>query len=299
MRTKKLYISAMAIIISAIGIIQLKAQTIDKPAYNIFDKEGNKISFKTFIEGISKSDIVLFGEQHNCPISHWIELETLKALFSIHKDKLSVGAEMFETDNQLILDEYMSKKITYQRFEAEARLWGNYSTDYQPLVYFSKENNIPFFATNIPRRYANSVKEYGIEILDSLSDEAKRYIAPLPISMPSDTSKQSQMFDMMKMMGTHKESKSKGSIVHAQAVKDATMAWFIVKNIKSKFLHFNGNFHSDNYDGIIPYIRQYNPKLTFTTISTIRQEDISKLDEENKYRADYYICVVEDMTLSY
>lgn len=299
MRTKLFYRLMVAVLISTVGTIQLKAQTMDKPAYNIFDKNGNKISFKTFIEGISKSDIVFFGEQHNCPISHWIELETLKAMFSIHKDKLSVGAEMFETDNQLIIDEYMSKKITYQRFEAEARLWGNYSTDYQPLVYFSKENKIPFFATNIPRRYANSVKEYGIEILDSLSDEAKKYIAPLPISMPNDTAKQSQMFEMMKAMGNHSASKSKGSMVHAQAVKDATMAWFIVRNIKGKFLHFNGNFHSDNYDGIIPYIKQYNPKLTFTTISTIRQEDISKLDDENKGRADYYICVVEDMTLSY
>ena len=45
---------------------------------------------------------------------------------------------MLEADNQLILDEYMSRAISYDRFEAEARLWDNYSTDYAPFVFSQK-----------------------------------------------------------------------------------------------------------------------------------------------------------------
>ena len=90
---------------------------------------------------------------------------------------------MFESDNQLIFDEYMQQNISYDRFEAEARLWDNYRTDYYPVVFFAKEHHIPFIATNIPRRYANIVKNKGFEALDSLSEEAKRYIAPLPLSL--------------------------------------------------------------------------------------------------------------------
>ena len=102
-------------------------------------------------------------------------------IYNIHKDQLMLGAEMFESDNQLIFDEYMQQKISYDRFEAEARLLDNYRTDYYPVVFFAKEHHIPFIATNIPRRYANIVKNKGFEALDSLSEEAKRYIAPLPI----------------------------------------------------------------------------------------------------------------------
>jgi len=40
-----------------------------------------------------------------------------------------LGAEMFESDNQLILNEFMKGKISKSSFESEMRLWKNYSTD--------------------------------------------------------------------------------------------------------------------------------------------------------------------------
>jgi len=42
-----------------------------------------------------------------------------------------------------------------------------------------------------------------------------------------------------------------------------------------------------------------NPALKIATISTISQEDISKLDKENLGKADFIICVDEDMTTTY
>ena len=207
-----------------------------------------------------------------------------------------MGAEMLEADNQLILDEYMNRQISYDRFEAEARLWDNYSTDYAPFVFFAKENHIPFIATNVPRRYANVVKDRGLQYLDSLSDEAKRYLPPLPVSFTYKEEEQGA-FALMHMMG-----KSKGNaeyLAQAQAIKDATMGWFIARNMKSKFLHFNGNYHSDFQGGIIPYLLQYRPGTTVKTVCSVRQESIGQLDEENKGRADFYICVPEDMTSTY
>jgi len=35
------------------------------------------------------------------------------------------------------------------------------------------------------------------------------------------------------------------------------------------------------------------------TVTSVRQESIHQLDEENKDRADFYICVPEDMVNSY
>ncbi|MDE7378531.1 MAG: ChaN family lipoprotein [Paraprevotella sp.] len=267
-------------------------------AYTLFDSKGKEVSYQQMIDQLAGCDVVFFGENHNCPIAHWMELNVARSLYERHGDKLVIGEEMMEADNQLILDEYMNSQISYDRFEAETRLWDNYSTDYYPVVYFAKENNIPLIATNVPRRYANVVKNKGLLYLDSLSEEARRYLPPLPVPFEYDEGKSSEAFGLMQLLG----GRTKGDtrlIAEAQAIKDATMAWFIARNLKHKFLHINGRYHSDSRDGIIPYLLKYRPGTTIGIITTIRQESVEQLDEENLGLADFYICVPEDMVTSY
>ena len=87
----------------------------------------------------------------------------------------------------------------------------------------------------------------------------------------------------------------------AQATKDATMAYFILQHFKpgALFLHFNGSYHSENYDGINWYLKRKRPDLHYATITTVSQKDIKNLLAENKGKADYIICVDEDMTGTY
>ncbi len=268
-------------------------------AYRLFDNSGRPVSFDEMADSLSRADVVFIGENHNCPISHWMELEITKALHRTHGSSLTIGEEMMEADNQLLLDEYMGRAIEYDRFEAEARLWDNYSTDYYPVVFYAKENRIPFVATNIPRRYASVVKNRGLEALDSLSDEAKRYIAPLPIPFSFDNEKSEAAFGMMQALGG-RTSGDMERLAQAQAVKDATMAWFISRNMDGrKFLHINGSYHSDNRDGIVPYLLRNKPRTKVATVTSVRQEDITTLDPDNLGRADFYIAVPEEFPTSY
>lgn len=283
------------VLIVSLNICNLVAQ--EKKAYTLFNSLGKEIDYGNLINEISKADIVFIGEIHNCAITHWLEYEITKSLYSKHKKDLSLGMEMLESDNQLIIDEYMSRTIAYDRFEAEARLWDNYYTDYSPSVLFAKENNIPLIATNIPRRYSAMVNKDGLESLNKLSEQAKGYIAPLPIDF-SFKEEDKESFMMMQLM-SGKKNINYEYLSQAQAIKDATMAWFIAKNFKGKFIHFNGNFHSDSKGGIIPYLIKLKPNLKIINICAIRQEEINKLDEENMGRGDYYICVPEDMSSSY
>ena len=87
----------------------------------------------------------------------------------------------------------------------------------------------------------------------------------------------------------------------AQAIKDATMAHFILKNYESDdlFIHYNGAFHSNNYEGILWYLKQENSALNYITITTVSQAEINKLLEENKYLADFIICIDENITTTY
>lgn len=275
------------------------ASAISPEAYKLFDNSGREVTFTQMVDSLANADVVFIGENHNCPISHWMELKIAESLYAAHGPLLTIGEEMMEADNQLILDEYMSRTIDYDRFESEARLWDNYTTDYYPVVFFAKDNGIPMVATNVPRRYASIVKNKGLQALDSLSTEAKSFLPPLPIPFKFDSDKSDSAFGMMQLLGGRTAGDTE-LLAQAQAIKDATMAWFIAKNINDgKFLHINGSYHSDNRDGIIPYLLTYRPELKIATVTSLRQDEIDAIEEENLNRADFYITVPTDFPTSY
>lgn len=263
-----------------------------KTAYHIYNAKGKKVSYEKMMKTLAKKDIVLFGELHNNPIAHWLQYEVTVDLHDIRK--LILGAEMLEADNQKELDLYLTDKISYAELDSLARLWSNYKTDYAPVVDFAKENKIPFVATNIPRRYASMVYKNGFQILDTLPDFEKAWMAPLPIAFDSELPTYK---NILEMMGDH----GSPDLVKAQAMKDATMASFILKNYKKGhlFLHFNGAYHSDRYEGILWYLKQEREDLNYATISTVLQKEVNKLLDENRNIADFIICVDENMTTTY
>ena len=264
----------------------------NKLSYQIFDKNGHSTSYKKIIKNALKSDIVLFGEYHDNSVAHWLELELAKDLFE--KKTLLLGAEMFEADNQNQLNRYLKGEINQKQLDSTARLWPNYKTDYKPLVDFAKDKNIPFVATNIPRRFASLVFKQDFIALEKLSVQEKSWIAPLPIAYDPTLSGYAEMLNMDSEHANDKMPK-------AQAIKDATMAYFILKNLteNSLFLHYNGSYHSNNFQGIYWYLKHDNPALKIVTIATVSQKDITKLEKEYLLTADFIIVIDEDVTKTY
>ena len=267
-----------------------------KPAYSIFTADGKQTDYGKMLKALQDADVIFIGETHNCPIAHWMEYEITADIIRKFPKGLTLGAEMFETDNQLLVDEYTQGLISSDKFEAEAKLWDNYWTDYAQLLYLAREHGLKFVATNVPRRYASFVKDNGLDALQGLSDEAKNLMAPLPIAFDK-SSQDAAMFGFMQMMGG--KSSGKSYFAEAQALKDATMAWFIAKNFDRKFIHFNGNFHSDSKGGIIPYLERYLPGKKIVTLCSARQDSVKSLDKENRSRADFIIVAPTDFPMSY
>lgn len=279
-----------------LSLLSLTLQAQTKQAYSIFTSEGKEIDYGKMIQSLSKADIIFIGETHNCPIAHWMEYEITSDLIKKSPKGLVLGAEMFESDNQLLVDEHTTGLISSDRFETEAKLWDNYWTDYASLLYLAREHSLKFVATNVPRRYASYVKDNGLEALQTLPENAKSLMAPLPI--PFDKVNQDEaMFGFMQMIGGKGASNS--YFAEAQAIKDATMAWFIAQNFDKKFVHYNGNFHSDNKGGIIPYLEQYLPGKAIVTVCCVRQDSVKSLDKENRSRADFIIVAPTDFPMSY
>ena len=279
----------------------------DKPAYTLYNKKAKPSTYKELVKTAQEADVVLFGEFHDNPMSHWLQLQLTKDLHQEKNGKLILGAEMFETDVQLVLNEYLSGAIKESNFEKEARIWDNYKTDYKPLVVFAKNQKIPFIATNIPRRYAAAVAQKGLEVLQTMDTLAKQYyFPPLPVQVDTELPSYKAMLGMMGGGATHSSTPNPMmpnpyNMVYAQAIKDATMAYKITQYSKAghTFLHYNGAYHSDNYEGIVWYLKKYRPELKIVVITTVSQEKIDELSTENTGKADFTICVPADMTKTY
>lgn len=268
----------------------LQAQVL--PVYALFDAQGRAIGHKHLVKKVTAADIILFGELHNNAVAHWLQLELARTLADA--GPLVLGAEMFERDDQATLDRYLRSEIDLDALDTLARLWKNHRSDYHPLVELARTRNLPFVASNVPRRLARAVNKGGFEALDTVPDSERPWMAQLPIPFDPELPRYKHMLTMMGDHGTP-------NTVKAQALKDATMARSIAEHARSgvRFLHFNGSFHSDYYEGIGWYLQRTVPQLKRCTIATVTQAQLKRLDEEHLGKADIILVVHADLPGTY
>lgn len=265
-----------------------------KDAYILYNQNGDRIFYSELLNLSKESDVTFFGELHDNVIAHWLQLELVMDLSADAILSLQIGMEMFERDQQILIDEYLDGHISRSSFESEARLWNNYNTDYKPVIEFARTNNLRIVATNIPRRYASAVYLAGLEALDFLSDEARNWIAPLPIEVDTELSGYKNILEAAHGHGGD-------NLIFSQAVKDATMAHSILTNLtdESRFFHLNGSYHSNNYEGIVWYVKKANPELRILTINTITVPDVRDVDAKDLQAADVTLAVPERLTRTF
>lgn len=269
----------------------------DKPAYQLFDSQGKKLSYAAALKRVQSADMVFFGELHNNAIAHWMQLLLLEDFIRLRGAvQLQVGAEMLETDQQAEIERYRAGSSDEKTFVKEAGRWPNFKTDYLPVFRLCQAENIPIFGCNVPRKYARMVAmQGGLAALDSLPDAEKALFAPQPIEVPYDLPSYAAMRDMM---GGHGQGMNMDHFIAAQAIKDATMAHVILRHWQpgKLFYHLNGSYHSDSKEGIVWYVKKQRPELRIANLSTVSQADLSRLEEQYKGKADVILVVDERMT---
>lgn len=255
--------------------------------YTVFDGKGNLSSLAKIIDAAGSADVVFLGEQHDDAVAHAIQLEIFRlAIERFSKErKIDLSMEMFERDVQVILNEYLNGFITEPQFLAGSRPWGNYKTDYRPLVELAKEKKLGVIAANAPRRYVNMVSRLGRDSLNGLSREAKGWLAPLPYGDPSDT--YTRKFNAL--MGANNDPGAANAhtpIVYSQALWDATMAYSISQSLKKNkgelVVHLNGGFHTENRLGTVEHLLKYRSKARVIVV-TMRYEDDYKTFDAAKH----------------
>jgi uncharacterized iron-regulated protein len=273
----------------------------DRPAYRLFTATGQPADYDQMLAELAQADVVLFGEQHNDALAHWLELQVAKDLLKGKKPgQLVIGMEMFERDVQPLVAQYAAGTLADTAFERQARPWPNYATDYRPLLQFARENHVPVIGTNAPRPFAKTVAQRSLTALDKLPAMDRALLAPLPLKVDYDLPGYKNMAAMFGGTGSAHGGGAQ-NIIQAQALKDATMAHFIQASHQpgQTLLHFNGSYHSDHHDGIMAWLRQYAPKLRVRTISVVTQEQLSTLEKTQLDVADFVVVVPADAAKTY
>jgi uncharacterized iron-regulated protein len=283
-----------SVILTFIFSIVMTFSIFGQETYRIYDAKGNSATLQQIIDAVGQNDVVFLGEYHDDAVAHSLQFEIFKTTFEKYgaNRPITLSMEMFERDVQIVLDEYLAGLISEKKFLDDSRPWGNYKTDYRPLVELAKEKKLKVVAANAPRRYVNMVSRNGRDSLNSLSKESKKFLPPLPYAQASEAYK--NKFNAL--MGGSPESKmGLGNILDSQSLWDAGMAYNISQAMVKTGLivHLNGTFHTEKRLGTVEHLLKYKPKAKVLVISMQYEDDFKNFDKKKHENLGDFVILTD------
>lgn len=278
-------ITAALIAIALLFISQPGVKASSKAEFRIYDTTiGKPLSLANLSETSKNYDVVVFGEYHDNKILHSLEEKLLAAVYERYPD-VAVSLEMFERDNQQLLNAYLAGRVSEAAFLEQARPWPNYNSDYRPLIEFAKEEGLRVLAANIPRSMAAHYARRGT--LDGIDDALLSYL-PRIHRAPDGEYRQRFLGQMQAMSNKHSAMPVTDSQIEAfyraQCLKDDTMAESIVDHHRRypdrKIIHYQGDFHSRYRLGVVEKLQALEPELRILVLTPVYVEDFKQLPEK-------------------
>lgn len=298
-----LFMALLLLTLVSIASAQVHSGYLPQRVYNSDDKRFS--DFEAMLTDLNRSDVVFVGEQHDDMATHRYELAILEGLARRGRTVI-VAMEMFERDTQKVLDSYLAGKISEEEFLKQSRPWGNYATDYRPIIEFAKAKGWRVIAGNVPRRYASQVSRGGLEVIDKLPADERAFVAK-EVSDPKDD----YFKKFSETMSGHQDASGDKKLAgeeaammqrfyQAQVVKDDTMAESIAMAYqnapepKPLIVHFNGAFHSDNHLGTASRTAKRLSKARIKVVSVVPTEDMEAIKGDDfRKRGDYVLFVFQ------
>lgn len=259
----------------------------------IYDaKTWNTIGYENIEEKFKSVDVIIIGEEHDDKKGHEEKVKLIQ--FLSERIPFVISLEMFERDQQIVLDEYMEGLIDEKTFQSEIKLWNNYETDYKPIVLFAKDKKIPVIAANAPRRYVRSLSRNGLEAMYKFQKASKKFFAPIyTIELYRQDAYEEKIIGSIAGHGGDKQGFQ--NMILAQNLWDATMADSIRKTIdrkRTKIIHINGRFHSDEYMGVTHRLKALGLKVLTISMFIHRSNETPNQNQLKKYADVIYITGV-------
>jgi uncharacterized iron-regulated protein len=212
-----------------------------------------------------------------------------KKLIEKYPGKLALSMEMFQTDCQTVLNEYLAGFIREKNLITDGRAWKNYK-DYRAMVDAAKDNHLPVIAANAPTRYTNMTTRLGLGELQKLDATAKSWLPPLPI----DTATGRYYDKFGQVMGGHAGPMK---VYQSQNLWDATMGYNIAKFYKAnkgtKIFQVNGGFHSEEKLGTVAQLKKYAPNVKVINIQAYADDSFENPDWVKYVKFGDYIILTD------
>lgn len=303
-RNMNKYLNMRLLIFLLLGLLGLSANAqISADHYRVYAvKAGKEVTLETIVQDMASADVLFFGEEHNDSVGHYPEMTLLEMMNRSYPGKVALSMEMFDRDVQPVMNEYLRGGIKEKHFKKDARVWSNYA-DYQPMIEYARTNHLEVICANAASRYTNLAGREGQQALMALPQESRKFMAPLPY----DTASGSYYDKLMALMG-HTATDSAApvpmattmdgfSLIMAQSLWDATMAWSIAEYVKkhkgNKVFQVNGRFHSDEHFAIVTQLKSYSPKTKVLVISTGPDETFPFVDWSKFQQLGDYIIITD------
>lgn len=252
-------------------------------AYNyiLLNQSKQPVTLETVISQLKKADVVVIGEYHGNHASHLLEMQILAGLYR-QNPQLLLSMEMFNRDQQNILNDYLDGLIGEAYLVDEAPAWSNYVASYRPLVEFAKSHFIDVIAANASADTVRCIGREGESYTGKLSDDEKLQIARQPFAEIPGYKK--PFYDFLEQTRPLPAARKHNSYL-AQITRDNTMAESIyqawLNHPNHQIVHINGTFHSQNHLGTVAALKRLNPNLNIQVITPVHVEEFNGLDKLN------------------
>lgn len=274
--------------------------------YELVNQQLKPIALKQLNTELKDTDIVFIGEFHGNHASALLEMQVLAGLYQQnerHNQDTILSMEMFNRDQQEILNKYLDSEIGEVQLIKEAPVWNNYVESYRPLVEFAKQRFIPVVAANAAANIVRCVGREGQSYINKLTPQEKSTIAKQPFAnIAGYKNKFTGFLSEMR----HLPQNRKNNSYSAQITRDNTMAESIyqawLNHPNSKVIHINGSFHSENHLGTVAALQRLDSKLKIKVITPIRVEssaDISRFNKQTANAKDDYLYFIKPQPEQY
>ena len=234
---------------------------------------GTPISLPQLAERLADQDVVVIGEYHGHQGAHLLQSRLQTHLYRHRPDQV-LTMEQFDVDQQPVLDRYLNGEIGEEELIEDAGAWPNYQHAYRPVVEFARLRNLPVIAANAPAGIVRCVGRNGIDYLDSLPEEHKRFLPESPFA-GNEAYREKFLGEMGSRHGSADDERMQNTY-SAQLLRDNTMASRILEARGShpghQVIHLTGTFHSEERLGTVAALLQREPGLAVTVISPVFTE---------------------------
>jgi uncharacterized iron-regulated protein len=219
-----LFITGTVSILFLCSVMVLFACTHGKHFFRLSDR--SVTTLPDIVDDLKSARLVFVGELHDNKAHHQVQLDIIRTL----KDSgvpVAIGLEMFQSDYQDALDEWIAGKSSPEEFiQSYYENWRMPWPLYRDIFLYARKNGIPLVGLNVSEEIVSQVARHGFA---SLKPEQLRKIPGVSCSV--DTAYERFIRNAL---GEHgKGAASFRNFCEAQMVWDSAMALNLINYVKN------------------------------------------------------------------